>query len=198
MRHLMMLALLPAFAAGSTAAATVTVTDLGDAGSGNCTSTCTLRHAITSALPGDTIAFANALSFPATITLAGQELLVYKDLNIVGPGTGLLAISGNGQSRIFEIAANATVTLSNLGLTAGAAIGTAGGFGSAARAPDGGAAYGGGALVNAGSTLQLVACLLTGNVAQGAWAGTVLRPAVRKAAVVPLTAAPFTARVRYR
>ena len=176
MRHFHLLALLPAFAAFSASAATVTVTDLGDAGNGDCTSTCTLRDAIANAASGDTIAFANTLTYPATITLAGQQLLIYKDFTILGPGASLLSISGNQQSRIFEVAANATSTLSSLTLTAGAVIGTDGGVSSAARAADGGAAYGGAILVNAGSTLQIVACVLTGNLAQGGMGGISFAP----------------------
>src|SRR5258708_35744281 len=100
-------------------AATLTVTDLGDAGSGICATTCTLRDAIASAAPGDTIVFADTLTYPATITLNGQELVVYKNLTILGPGASSLAIDGNQQSRILEIAANATVTVSGVALNNG-------------------------------------------------------------------------------
>ncbi len=172
MRHFPLLVLLPASAALSASAATVTVTDFGDAGDGDCAASCTLRDAIANTASGDTINFASTLAYPATITLAGQELLIYKNLTILGPGAGLLSISGNGQSRIVEVAANATSTLSGLNLTGGAVIGTNGGSGSAIRAPDGGAAYGGGVFVNVGSTLQIVACLLTDNLAQGGLGGT--------------------------
>ena len=87
-------------------ASTIVVDDLSDGGPGNCLSSCSLRDAISSAASGDTIEFASSLSFPAAITLAGQELLVYKNVTIIGPGQNLLAIDGNQQSRIFEIAAN--------------------------------------------------------------------------------------------
>ena len=144
-------------------AATLIVNDLGDAGSGVCASTCTLRDAIASALSGDTIGFATTLAYPAMITLGGQELLAYKNLTFAGPGAALLSINGNGQSRIFEIAANASVSVSGLTLTNGVSAGT---FGTPSS-PNGGPAYGGAVLVNAGSTLQLLGCELTGNIASG-------------------------------
>ena len=153
------------------AAATVTVTDLGDSGTGVCGTTCTLRDAIASAASNDTIVFASTLAFPATITLNGQELLVYKNLTILGPGAGLLAIDGNQQSRILEVAANATVSVSGVALNNGIVAGTNGGFVFTPRAPDGGDAYGGAVLVNAGSTLQLIACDLAGNRAVGGQGG---------------------------
>lgn len=153
-------------------AGTLTVTDLGDTGTGVCGATCTLRDAIASAAPNDTIDFASTLTYPATITLNGQELLVYQNLTIVGPGAGLLAIDGNQQSRILEIAANASVTVSAIALNNGTVAGADGGFGGGARARDGGDAYGGSALVNAGSSLQLIACWLSGNHATGGFGGT--------------------------
>jgi hypothetical protein len=131
-----------------------------------------LRDAIASAAAGDTIVFANTLTYPATITLAGQELLIYKNLDIVGPGAGLLAIDGNQQSRILEIAANATVTVSAIALNNGTVAGADGGFRTTSHAPDGGDAYGGGALINAGSSLQLIACWLSGNHATGGFGGS--------------------------
>lgn len=154
------------------AAATITVTDLGDSGTGVCGTTCTLRDAIASASPDDTIVFASTLAYPATITLAGQELLVYKNLTILGPGAGLLTIDGNQQSRILEVAANATVSVSGVAMNNGMVSGAAGANGSVPRAPDGGDAYGGGVLVNAGSTLQLIGCRLSGNGVTGGFGGT--------------------------
>lgn len=152
-------------------AGTLTVTDLGDAGTGACQATCTLRDAIASAAPGDTIAFASTLSYPATITLNGQELLIYKDLLLVGPGARQLAIDGNSQSRLLEIAPNASAIVSGLALTNGQVAGVDGGFTSEPRARDGGDAYGGAVFVNAGASLQLSACWLIGNRATGGFGG---------------------------
>jgi hypothetical protein len=173
-RQLILLAL---FISGSASAATVTVTDLGDAGNGDCSSTCTLRDAITNASTGDTIDFAGTLTYPATITLSGQELLIYKDLTVGGPGAALLSINGNQASRLFEIAGNAQVTLTGLTLTGGSAVGAPGGFFGSSVAADGGPGNGGAILVNADSTLQIMACSLQGNSAIGGTGGGSFAPA---------------------
>jgi hypothetical protein len=93
-------------------AATVTVTNTNDDGSGS------LREAIASAAPGDTIAF--SLTYPATITLTSGELTIAKDLTIAGPGADQLAISGNDSSRVFHISSG-EVTLNDLKVTQGTA-----------------------------------------------------------------------------
>jgi len=62
---------------GKSAAATVTVINLGDAGAGS------LRQQIATASDGDTIVFTNGLS--GTITLTSGELAVNKNLTISGP-----------------------------------------------------------------------------------------------------------------
>ncbi|HET8897930.1 MAG TPA: choice-of-anchor Q domain-containing protein [Rhodanobacteraceae bacterium] len=144
-------------------AAILTVTDLGDAGTGVCTSTCTLRDAIASAAPGDSIDFAATLTYPATITLGGQRLLIYKDVTVLGPGAERLTIDANQQSRIFELTNNATATLSGLRLIHGQITGRNG----TATDPDGGDAYGGAIRVGAGASLQLVRCVLSHNAATG-------------------------------
>ncbi|QBB70739.1 hypothetical protein ELE36_10410 [Pseudolysobacter antarcticus] len=161
-------------------AGTLTVTDLGDAGTGACGATCTLRDAIASAAPNDTIDFASTLTYPATITLAGQELLVYKNLAIVGPGAGLLAIDGNQQSRILEIAANASVTVSGVALNNGSVSGLNGSYIPTSGASGGGDGYGGSVLVNAGSTLQMIACRLNGNQAFGGIGGSTPVPGAKQ------------------
>lgn len=148
-------------------AATVTVNALGDAGPGTCASTCTLRDAITSAAPDDVITFASTLNFPATIKLSGQQILLYKNLTIQGPGASLLSISGNNQSRLFEIAGSASVSVSGLTLTLGVAYGAPGGVDSLGNGLPAGLGTGGAFLVNAGSTLQIVACVLSNNAAIG-------------------------------
>lgn len=154
------------------AAATLTVTDLGDAGNGVCAATCTLRDAIAGAASGDSIVFDAALTWPATITLAGQELFVYKDLTILGPGADRLTIDAGQKSRILEIAANASASVSGIEMNNGKIFGGNGANGNLPRAPDGGDAYGGGVLVDAGSSLQLIACRLNGNQAAGGFGGT--------------------------
>lgn len=155
-------------------AATVTVNSTADNGPGDCTTTCTLRDAIASAASGDSIMFDPGLAYPATITLAGQELLIYKSLNIVGPGPGQLTIDGNQQSRIVEIALNATVSISGIRLFHGTSQGSPGAGDTASQpATNGGAAFGGAVLINSGASLALDQCVLDGNSATGGLGGAV-------------------------
>src|SRR5688572_28963235 len=67
-----------------------------------------LRKAIADAVDGDTIEFAGGLS--GTLSLAGAELLIEKNLTITGPGATILAVSGRGNSRIMTVAPNVNVT----------------------------------------------------------------------------------------
>lgn len=128
----------------------VTVSNLNDAGPGS------LRDAIAIASPTTIISFAVA----GTITLTNGELLITNDLTIVGPDAAKLVINGNNSNRVFEIASNATVSISGLSVTGG-------------HAPDKPsytysypppAAGGGGAIYNAGS-LSLVSCNIISNSA---------------------------------
>ena len=75
---------------------TLTVTNTNDSGAGS------LRQAIADAGRGDTINF-NLSNCPCLITLTSGELVIGKDLTIIGPGANLLTISGNNASRIFFI-----------------------------------------------------------------------------------------------
>lgn len=94
---------------------TITVTNREDSGPGS------LRQAIANA-PDSSI-----INLPAggNITLTSGELLITNDLTLVGPGATNLTISGNTNSRIFEIGSNANVCISGLTLAQG-------------HAPDGG------------------------------------------------------------
>lgn len=99
-------------------AGTLTVTTTADSGPGS------LRHAITSAAPDDTIDF--ALTYPATIILTSGELAITESLTITGPGPDLLTVSGNDASRVFwidgpEESQKITVTISDLVIRAGRA-----------------------------------------------------------------------------
>src|SRR6267378_538604 len=87
-----------------TVPSTLTVTSSGDSlvsGDG------TLRGEIAVAVNGDQIVFDPSLS-GSTIHLIYGELLISKDLNIQGLGAGNLAVSGEHNFRVFEIAAGAT------------------------------------------------------------------------------------------
>ena len=66
----------------------------------------------------DTIQFAAGLS-GQTITLGGTQLQITSPLTINGLGATQLSISGNNTSRIFEVLAGNSVTISGLTLTQG-------------------------------------------------------------------------------
>ncbi len=156
-------------------AATITVNSLADNGPGDCATTCTLRDAITSAASNDMIVFDPGLAYPATITLNGQELLIYKSLSIAGPGPGQLAVNANLESRIVEVALNAAVNISGLTMTQGAAVGAVGAADtSTSAATNGGPAYGGAILIDSGASLSLEQCVLNENTASGGAGGPVL------------------------
>ena len=97
-------------------AAVDTVTSL----SGSATTPGSLGYEIANASSGDSIVFQNGLS--GTITLS-SAITVSQDLTITGPGAGQLAVSGGGQSQIFDVTAP-TVLVSGLTVTdaAGGAV----------------------------------------------------------------------------
>jgi hypothetical protein len=101
-------------------AAILTVYNGGDAG-GTCPgSACTLRQAIATAAPGDTINFG---SFVPTVNLTGGELFIDKALTISGGSAARPIIVKRGDFstnfRIFHIYGNGSVTLSGLTITSG-------------------------------------------------------------------------------
>ena len=98
----LVLALVFAASAPAARAATLTVTNANDTGTGS------LRQAITTAAPGDTITFAADY----TITL-GSQLDISKNLTIDG-GAHHITISGNNAVRVFNVNAGITFNLSNL------------------------------------------------------------------------------------
>src|SRR5262249_35286231 len=73
----------------------------------------TLRRAIASAMPGDTIAFSPALK-GSTIKLTSGELAITKPLTIVGLGANQLTIDAQFNSRVFNVTAPGAVTIDNL------------------------------------------------------------------------------------
>ena len=118
------------------------VTTMADSGAGS------LRQTITEALSGDTIMFTTN----GTITLTNGELVIDKSLVIVGPGATNLVVSGNQASRVFNIASNATVSISGLTVR------------------DGYAPSDGGGIYSLGN-LALFNCLVTANQASGSGGG---------------------------
>jgi hypothetical protein len=81
-----------------------TVTNLMDSGPGS------LRQAILDASSGDTVDFQPGLTGTITLT-TGALAIVNKNLNIVGPGAGMVTVSGNRQSSVWGIA------LGNVGIS---------------------------------------------------------------------------------
>jgi hypothetical protein len=132
---------------------TNTVLNTNDNGAGS------LRQAIATASPYATTVIAFDPNVTGTITLNTGEMLIGKNLNIVGPGATNLTISGNNASRVFNIT-NATVSISGLTISNGVAVGT-----NATGFATGGSGIGGG--IYNQSTLTLTACILSGNKATG-------------------------------
>jgi hypothetical protein len=134
-----------------TALSTLTVLNNLDSGSGS------LRDAIKKAKDSDTIVFASSLD-GQTITLTSDQLTINKSLDIEGPGAGLLSVSGNDTNRVFAFNEGFTVTIAGLTITHGR---SRGGNGSA----------GGGGILNAGSTLNVVNDIFSYNVDVGSSEG---------------------------
>ena len=86
------------------------VTNGGNSGAGS------LRQAILDANTDGVINFASNIT---NVTLTGGELLINKNLTISGGGTTPLTISGNNQSRIFNVAPGATLNLNRVTITGG-------------------------------------------------------------------------------
>ena len=162
--------------------ATFTVLNLGDGGDGS------LRQAVegANAFPGaDDIRFADGLQ--GTIALTGGQLSITDHLTIDGPGAGLLAVSGNRQSRVFNISGGAVVGIDDLTITGGQVVGDGGGIlntggtltldrvvltDNHAVATTSNTLGRGGAIANmSGATLTVADCQFTGNQARGGGPG---------------------------
>ena len=109
-----------------------------------------LRQAIVDASAGDTIDFSPEL-IGSTIALSQGELVISKDLELLGPGEDLLTISGADQSRILrvveaEAGADVVVLISGLRLADG-------------RSTEGGA------LLNQGAEVSIRQATFDGNMA---------------------------------
>jgi uncharacterized protein (TIGR03437 family) len=101
----------------------VIVRNTNDTGSGS------LRQTIQDAAANRDIIFGASFSNTArTITLTSGEIVIDKNLNIIGTGIGLLTLSGNNTNRIFRIARAANnATISDLIILNGRATGIGGG-----------------------------------------------------------------------
>lgn len=99
-------------------AATFTVTKIADTDDGTCDSDCSLREAIEAARlapTDDVIEFSSLFDTPQTIVLNGTRLFFNNAgiITINGKGARKLFISGNNQSRVFELL-DSTVTFNDL------------------------------------------------------------------------------------
>ena len=109
------------FLAIPVSAATFTINNINDSGTGS------LRQAIidsNSNSESDTINF----SVTGTIALTSGELAINSDLTITGPGVDQLTISGNNNSRVFNIDSGVVVTISGLTIADGNTSGDGGGI----------------------------------------------------------------------
>ena len=78
-----------------------------------------LRDVIACVPEGSTVTFVNSL-IGSTITLTSGEILIDKNLTVIGPGLSTdLTLSGNNNSRIFHVVTGKTLTLKNLSLING-------------------------------------------------------------------------------
>jgi hypothetical protein len=83
-----------------------------------------LRDRITTACPMDTIRFDPAL-FGDTIVLTGAEILIDRDIYILGPDVSVITVSAGQNGRVFQIQSEVAVSISNLTLCCGEAMGEA-------------------------------------------------------------------------
>lgn len=107
-----------------------------------------LRYCINQSADGDTITF----GVQGTITLTGGELPISKDLDTEGPGADQVAVSGNHQSRVFDISGGVAVRIARITITDGMAAGAPGQAGG---------------ILNTGSRLTIVNDILSNNQAVG-------------------------------
>jgi hypothetical protein len=136
---------------------TLVPTTLADGGPGS------FRQVLLDALSGDTIVITNS----GTLTLT-NELVLNKNLTIVGPGASQFSFSGNHACRVFNVASNSTVSISGLTICNGKAPDGANGpdnvyIQNVGGCPGGDGGDGGG-IFNLG-TLTLSNCVITANAA---------------------------------
>ena len=152
------------------------VTNTGDNGSGS------LRQAISDATPGSIIEI--ALSAGSTINLITAELVINKNLTLIGPGANKLTIkrsdvAGTPQFRIFRITSG-DVSISGLTISNGNVSGGGGGLDSEGSGvvniagctiAGNSASFGGGVYTSSG-TMNLLNSTVSGNAGSGIYIGS--------------------------
>src|SRR2546429_1977371 len=94
------------FSIGAAQATTRTVLNLNDSGAGS------LRDTIAASIAGDTVIFTAGLS--GNIVLTNGELVIARDLTVIGPGLAALTLQGKN-ARILRINST-TANISGLSL----------------------------------------------------------------------------------
>ena len=146
---------------------TFVATKVTDTNDGVCSADCSLREAIaainSAVTPDNAIVFnAEVFDTARTITLTSGELQINNTNStfiINGPGANLLMISGNNQSRVFTIAAGASITINGITITGGNGAGTVNN------------GFGGGILNNGGVVTITDSIINSNNTANGNGAG---------------------------
>jgi uncharacterized protein (TIGR03437 family) len=135
-----------------------------------------LRQVIADAPAGAEILFDPAFfNVPRSIFVSGGEILINKNLTIVGPGANLLTLSGSNLNRVFRIAGGGlNVSISGLTISNGKAGDVGGGIVSdsnltltACAITNNEAGGGGGGVYVAGAVGTFTDCTFTGNRAAG-------------------------------
>jgi uncharacterized repeat protein (TIGR01451 family) len=127
-----------------------------------------LREAIANAVDGNDITFDAGLS---TITVDQGELVIDKNIQIVGNGAANLTIDGGSAQRLFFID-NATVTIQDLKIINGSAQGGHGGSADSAGSGGGAAGMGGAIFVNSSAALTVTGVEFEDNTATGGNGGS--------------------------
>jgi CSLREA domain-containing protein len=124
----------------------------------------------------DVINFSALFNTAQTITLTSGELVISDSLTINGTGANLLTVSGNNQSRVFNVNGGFTVSLSGITITSGNGVGLNSGFGGGILSlgsltvsncnVTGNTANEGGAIRTQGGVITVTDSTISGNTAQ--------------------------------